>query len=109
MRTTLSSLPWFALTALIFFAPPVPGQDTATLTGTIRDQSGASIPAAAVAITNTSTGMVRQLKSNSDGEYVAAALPPGTYNVAVTAPGFHRYQALSCVLPKMRALTWLCR
>ena len=47
MRTTLSSLPWFALTALIFFAPPAPGQDTATLTGTIRDQSGASIPAAA--------------------------------------------------------------
>ncbi|PYX32195.1 MAG: hypothetical protein DMG77_03955 [Acidobacteria bacterium] len=98
MRTTLSSLPWFALTALIFFAPPAPGQDTATLTGTIRDQSGASIPAAAVAITNTSTGMVRQLKSNSDGEYVAAALPPGTYNVAVTAPGFHRYQAQGVVL-----------
>src|SRR5437899_12198596 len=98
MRTTLSSLPWFALTALIFFAPPVPGQDTTTLTGTIRDQPRASIPAAAVAITNTSTGMVRPLKSNSDGEYVAAALPPGTSNVAVTAAGVHRFQAQGVVM-----------
>ena len=68
-------------------------QDTASLTGTIRDPSGAVIIGAAVRVKNSATGLVRELRTNSAGEYLAAAVPPGHYEITVTAPGFRRYQA----------------
>jgi hypothetical protein len=68
-------------------------QDTASLTGTIRDTSGAVLAGADVVIKNTDTGSIRKMKSNSAGEYVAAALPPGQYNITVTVAGFRKYQA----------------
>jgi hypothetical protein len=73
-------------------------QDTATLTGTIRDHTGAVIPGVAVAIKNTATGIVREFKTNSAGEYVAAALLPGRYDLTVTAAGFRTYQAEGVIL-----------
>ena len=98
MQIASTSLPWVVLSALLTLGAPLFAQDTATLTGTIRDNSGASIAGAAVDITNTSMGIVRELKSNSSGEYVAAALTPGQYNITVTAAGFHKYQAQGVVL-----------
>src|ERR1700735_3188766 len=80
----------------------VPGvalaQDTATLTGTVRDISGAVLPNADVSIKNTATGSARAVKSNSAGEYVAAALAPGQYNITVTVAGFKEYQAEGVIL-----------
>lgn len=73
-------------------------QDTATLTGTVRDNTGAVIPGAAVEIKNQSTDTLRELKTNSAGEYVAAALAPGQYNITVTAPGFLKYRAEGVIL-----------
>src|SRR5580704_1192233 len=68
-------------------------QDTASLTGTVRDKSGAVLPGADVILKNTATAVVREVKSNSAGEYVAAAFSPGQYNITVTIAGFRRYQA----------------
>jgi len=73
-------------------------QDTASLTGTIRDTSGAVIQGAAVVVRNTANGLTRELKSNGDGEYLAAALPAGRYDLTVTSPGFRRYQAEGVIL-----------
>jgi hypothetical protein len=83
----------FALSAAVAFA-----QDTATLTGTIRDNTGAVIPNASVTLKNSATGIVHELKTNSSGEYVAAALPPGQYNLSVSVPGFRKYQADGVIL-----------
>ena len=73
-------------------------QDTATLTGTVRDATGAVMPKASVVLKNTSTGSIRSLKTNSDGEYLAAALPPGQYDLTVVAEGFRKYQARDVTL-----------
>ena len=73
-------------------------QDTATLTGTVRDNTGAVIAEASVSIRNTATGTDREVKTNSAGEYVAAALPPGQYDITVAVPGFRKYQAEGVVL-----------
>jgi Carboxypeptidase regulatory-like domain/TonB-dependent Receptor Plug Domain len=73
-------------------------QDTASLTGAVRDHSGAVVPSAAVTIRNTATGTVREIKTNSSGEYVAAALTPGRYDITVTANGFRNYRAQGVVL-----------
>ena len=44
-------------------------QATATVTGVVKDPSGASIANAQVALTNVNTGVVRKTTTNSDGVY----------------------------------------
>ena len=82
----------------LLFAAVVFAQDTATLTGTIRDNTGAVIPSASVTLKNTATGIARELKTNSSGEYVVAAVPPGQYNLTVSVAGFRKYQADGVIL-----------
>jgi len=73
-------------------------QDEASLTGTIRDNTSAVISGAAVSIRNDATSVVRQTTTNSAGEYVAAALPPGQYDITVTMVGFRTYVAKGVTL-----------
>jgi outer membrane receptor protein involved in Fe transport len=60
----------------------------ATLSGTVTDPSGASIPQAQVVITNVSTGVPRNVTTDSAGFYTAPNLLPGTYEIRTTATGF---------------------
>src|SRR5580692_4366060 len=57
------------------------------IVGTLTDSSGAVIPDATVAITNQDTAIATRVVSNSNGEYRADNLPPGSYRVQVEAPG----------------------
>ena len=59
-----------------------------TILGTITDASGARIPRANITIKNDATGSIRQVTTNNDGLYRAPDLPPGTYEVVVSAMGF---------------------
>lgn len=72
-------------------ALPVYAQDTATLTGTITDPTGAVVVGAQVTITNLATGVTLKTETNAEGIYRAPFLRPGTYRVTVTAPGFKRF------------------
>ena len=83
---------------VLFIVHFAKAQDTASLTGTVRDATGAVLPKASVVIKNTGQGTTRNLVTNSDGEYLAAALAPGQYNITVTAPGFRKYQAENVTL-----------
>src|SRR5450759_3652398 len=88
-----------AVGVLVLSAAFVHAQDTASLTGTVRDSTGASVANAEVAVTNTERGINRTTASNSDGEYSVPALPaPASYNLTVNAPGFKKYQATGVVL-----------
>jgi hypothetical protein len=73
-------------------------QDTASLTGSIRDGTGAFVPQAQVIVRNAENGMTRILATNSAGEYVAAGLLPGRYDITVTATGFRKYQVQGVML-----------
>jgi hypothetical protein len=59
-----------------------------TLSGTIADQSGASIPNGQVSIKNVATAITRSVTTDAAGFYTAPNLMPGTYEVTVSAPGF---------------------
>jgi len=61
---------------------------TARLAGTVRDPAGALVPAAALAATNTNTGVVMRTSSDASGSYIFPTLAPGTYVLAVEKPGF---------------------
>lgn len=83
--------------ALIFCAAAW-SQDTASITGTITDPSGAAVPNAKIAVTNTEHGINRTSSSNGSGDFLFASLPIGSYDLTVTAQGFKKYQAKGVVL-----------
>ncbi len=60
----------------------------ATLTGTIKDSSGAFIASAQVVITDLATGVTRTISADAAGLYAAPNLLPATYEIRVTATGF---------------------
>jgi hypothetical protein len=60
----------------------------ATLTGTVKDSSGAVIPNAQISITDLATSVSRSVSSNAAGLYTAPNLSPGNYEVRVTSTGF---------------------
>ena len=64
------------------------GTNLGTLRGTVTDPNGAVIPNAAVKITDQTTGLSRDLTTDAEGNYEAAALKPGTYKISVSASGF---------------------
>lgn len=65
------------------------GQTTnATLSGTVQDAQGASIPNASVIATQIDTGQSRAVQSDPDGHYVITDLPIGGYKLTASSPGF---------------------
>jgi len=77
---------------------PLYGQNRASITGTVRDASGAVLPGAAVEVTNISTGITLKTSTNTGGDYLVAGLPESTYNLKVTATGFKVFEAIGIVL-----------
>src|SRR5258706_1117520 len=63
-------------------------QTSGSITGEVKDQSGAVAPNAAVTATNTATNVARSTVTNEAGVYSFPNLIPGTYQVKVTASGF---------------------
>lgn len=64
--------------------------DTARLQGTITDPQGAAVTSATVTVTDKDTGRPVVVQTNTDGFYVAPALPAGHYNVVVEKSGFEK-------------------
>jgi hypothetical protein len=86
------------IAALILTACAAWAQDTASITGTVTDPSGAAIPNAQVALKNTEHGINRSGASNSSGDFLFASLPIGSYDLIVTAQGFKKYEARGVIL-----------
>jgi outer membrane receptor protein involved in Fe transport len=61
---------------------------TASVNGIVRDPSGSSVPQAVVVLKNVDTGVERQTISNEAGNYVFLNVPPGSYTLEASKPGF---------------------
>ena len=61
---------------------------TATVLGTVKDQSGAVLPGATVTAKSENTGSVRTVVSDEAGRYRIPALPVGHYEVRAELSGF---------------------
>lgn len=70
----------------------------ATLAGTVTDTSGAAVPNAKVSIKNGSTGVERDITTDSAGFYSAPNLLPGVYDITASAPGFSTYRQTGITL-----------
>ena len=109
MRTPLpfcnsASLPRFSLSlkisriiltlALVIFVMDARSYGQATsgdLVGVVKDASGAVIAKADIVVKNEETGTTATVQTGSSGEFHAANLLPGKYDVSVTASGFQKY------------------
>jgi hypothetical protein len=64
--------------------------DRGTISGTIKDQSGAVIPGVTVTATSRQTAEARSTVTNETGFYTLPNLPPGRYDVAAEIEGFKK-------------------
>ncbi|MGA3189488.1 MAG: carboxypeptidase regulatory-like domain-containing protein [Bryobacteraceae bacterium] len=86
-------LPRPSLTALVvllaFFCATIGGQvNTATVTGTVTDPSGAAVPNAKIEATNNATSISTVVSTNNTGRFTLSFLPVGTYVLKVSSDGF---------------------
>jgi hypothetical protein len=73
-------------------------QDTASITGTVSDPSGAAVTGAQVTLISTEHGISRTTATNGSGDYLFASLPIGSYDLTVSDPGFKKYAAKGVIL-----------
>jgi outer membrane receptor protein involved in Fe transport len=83
---------------ILFFAAAAFAQTTASIQGTVTDQSGAAVVGAKVTVKNTALGIERTTQTTSTGSYEVPALPPGVYTVQVQQSGFEIQLAKDLVL-----------
>lgn len=85
MKTVVYLSGAFAILAALSFHASA---QTAELTGTVTDASGAVVPTARVTATNIATGVPRATITNASGNYLITALLPGSYQITTEAVGF---------------------
>src|SRR3989449_2903774 len=61
---------------------------TATISGVVRDTSGALVPGVTITVKHVDSGLIRTVMTSETGNYSAPALPVGPYEITTTMPGF---------------------
>jgi hypothetical protein len=89
--------PIFSTLALTLFACVLGsglavGQATTSIRGTVTDPHGNAVVGANVVLANAESKRERTAKTGDQGEYQFLLIPPGTYTLTVTAPGFTSYE-----------------
>src|SRR5437762_5502759 len=95
---TLRVSPLVSLLLLILVTATTHAQSGGTtIRGTVKDPNGNVVAGATVTITDTARNFSRTQTTNDDGGYIFTAIPPGTYKLDVTAPGFKTASASGLV------------
>ena len=79
----------------ILLLPAIAGAQVGTqssITGTVVDATGASVPDARITATNVATRDMRQTPSDASGAFGILALPAGMYTVTAEARGFKKWE-----------------
>lgn len=61
---------------------------SATVSGTIKDQTNLVLPGVSVVVRNVDTGLTRSTVTDANGYFTVPGLPPGTYETRATLEGF---------------------
>jgi len=67
---------------------PLQAQTSGSISGTVTDATGASIPSATVTLKNTVSGLDRSAQTDSAGHFQFANVPQNSYTVSIAASGF---------------------
>src|SRR5439155_15995291 len=77
---------------------------TGSISGTVKDSSGAVVPDATVTALNTGAGISQSVETDGVGFYVFPALPVGVYDVTIRHAGFKEYRETGLALDATVAL-----
>src|SRR5690348_17019369 len=90
--------PWVPFLAAVALALPAwPQASTGSVRGTVRDQTAAVVPRAAVTLTGVATNLSSRTTANEVGFYEFQGVVPGQYRLAVEAPGMQRFEGTLAV------------
>jgi Carboxypeptidase regulatory-like domain/TonB dependent receptor len=92
-----------ALTIACVLQPGAMAQNVGTIRGTVTDPSAAVIPNATVLATGN--GVSRSVKTDGQGKYTIANVPPGKYDVRADAAGFVPYITPGLDVPATQAVS----
>ena len=96
IETALSPL---ALLLIILISQSLFGQVTSgTISGFVKDPSGAYVKGASVTVENPTNGLTRTVTTSDSGEFVFPGLYPGTYTIKVESQGFSKMEKSGFVL-----------
>jgi len=65
-------------------------QETATITGEVRDANGSVVSKATITVTNVQTNVSIRSETNDQGLYTVPSLKPGPYSITVEKAGFKK-------------------
>jgi len=99
-RVVLLALAIFACLSVAFAQ-----SDLGSISGFVKDPSGAVIPKAQVTVRNESTGTERRATTNESGFYTVTNIPAGLYTVAAESAGFKKFDSLHNKLDPSAALS----
>ena len=68
-------------------------ETTATVTGTVSDQTGAVLPGVVVVARHAATGATKTVATTDTGRYNVPFLPVGEYEISYSLPGFQPHVA----------------
>lgn len=87
-----------ALSALMVSTLTWSQVSTSTITGVVKDTSGALISNAKIGAKNDDTGVVYNTTTTGAGNYSFASLTPGSYSISVTQTGFQTFTSAHNIL-----------
>jgi hypothetical protein len=94
MRRTLLISLWFVVLGLATSPAGAAAQEiTGTITGSVKDTSGAVLPGVTVTARQNQTGLTKEIVTAEDGGYTLPYLPVGTYDITFTLPGFKTFSS----------------
>ena len=88
VKKQLCLLLWSVALIASLILPSRMNAQTASISGTVTDSSGAAVPGASIEIRNTATGAVRTVVTDSQGRYNVPDLNIGTYELRGSKTGF---------------------
>jgi hypothetical protein len=74
------------------------GQNSSSITGTVRDSTGAVVPGATITLVNTGTNAALKTTTNTGGDYLIAGLRAGSYNLSIVHDGFKKFELTGVTL-----------
>jgi hypothetical protein len=94
-----------SLALAIALAPGAQASEGGSISGTVRDATGAVIPRASVTATNAETRIRQATATDDKGFYSFPSLPIGHYDLEINAPSFKPYRRLGVTLDANGAVT----
>src|SRR5260370_5038745 len=77
---------------LLSSAPSLCQSTFGSITGSVKDDSGAMVPTADVEVTNEGTGTTRRVTTGSAGVFSVPNLDLGTYKIRISGKGFTTFE-----------------